>query len=122
RVGGKAGTGGWPAPPGAKGGGAVGGEAVGPNPTDGGKQGTKHHLVVDGKGTPLAAVLSGANRHDSKLLETAVDAIPPVHNGKPGRPRCRPEKLHADKGYDHAFCREALRKRGITPRIARRAI
>jgi IS5 family transposase len=45
-----------------------------------------------------------------------------VRNGKPGRPRCRPEKLHADKGYDHAFCRQALRKRGIIPRIARRGI
>ena len=95
---------------------------MGPSPTDRGKQGTKHHLVVDGQGTPLAAVLSGANRHDSKLLETAVDAIPPVRNGKPGRPRCRPQKLHADKGYDHAFCRQALRKRGILPRIARRGI
>jgi transposase len=95
---------------------------VGPNPTDRGKQGTKHHLIVDGKGTPLAAVLSGANRNDCKLLEAAVDAIPPVHNGKPGRPRCRPEKLHADKGYDYEFCRQALRRRGITPRIARKGI
>jgi transposase len=95
---------------------------VGPNPTDRGKQGTKHHLVVDGQGTPLAAVLSGANRNDGKLLEAAVDAIPPVRNGKPGRPRYRPEKLHADKGYDYGFCREALRQRGITPRIARKGI
>jgi IS5 family transposase len=70
----------------------------------------------------LAAVLSGANRNDCKLLEAAVDAIPPVHNGRPGRPRRRPKKLHADKAYDHGFCREALRKRGITPRIARRGI
>lgn len=95
---------------------------MGPNPTDRGKQGTKHHLVVDGQGTPLAAVLSGANRNDCKLLEMALDAIPPVRNGRPGRPRCRPEKLHADKGYDHEFCREALRRRGILPRIARRGI
>ncbi len=39
-----------------------------------------------------------------------------------GRPRKRPKKLHADKGYDFPRCREALRKRGITPRIARRGI
>ena len=95
---------------------------MGPNPTDRGKQGTKHHLVVDEPGTPLAAVLSGANRNDCLLLAAAVDAIPPVRNGKPGRPRCRPEKLHADKAYDHAFCRQALRQRGIIPRIARRGI
>jgi IS5 family transposase len=31
-------------------------------------------------------------------------------------------KLHADKGYDYLLCRRALRKRGITPRIARRGI
>ena len=42
----------------------VGAAAVGPNPTDRGKQGTKHHLVVDEQGTPLAAALSGANRND----------------------------------------------------------
>jgi hypothetical protein len=70
---------------------------VGPNPTDRGEQGTKHHLVVDGQGTPLAAVLSGANRNDCKVKEAAVDAIPPVRNGKPGRPRFRPEKLHTEQ-------------------------
>lgn len=53
------------------------------------------------------------------MLEALVDAVPAVRNGRPGRPRRRPKKLHADKGYDYAFCREALRKRGITPRIAR---
>src|SRR5205809_346645 len=70
----------------------------------------------------LHAVLSGANVPGCKVLEMAVDAIPPVRNGKPGRPRSRPEKLHADKGYDVAFCRQALRRRGITARIARRGI
>ncbi|CAO3402612.1 Mobile element protein [Azospirillum palustre] len=39
-----------------------------------------------------------------------------------GRPRRRPAKLHADKGYDFAHCRQALRRRGIIPRIARRGI
>lgn len=34
----------------------------------------------------------------------------------------RPTKLRADKGYDYTCCRQALRKRGITPRIARRGI
>jgi len=67
-------------------------------------------------------VLSGANVHDSKMLETAVDAVPLVYNGRRGAPRCRPAKLHADKGYDYAACRRALRKRGIVPRIARRGV
>ena len=39
-----------------------------------------------------------------------------------GRPRRRPEKLHADKGYDSKKNRRELRKRGIVPRIARRGV
>jgi IS5 family transposase len=58
------------------------------------------------------------------LLEQVVDAVLPVKGprGRPGRPRKRPVKLHGDKGYDYPRCRRALRRRGITPRIARRGI
>ena len=55
------------------------------------------------------------------MLEEMVDAIPPI-KGRRGRPRKRPDKMHADKGYDSKANREVLRKRGITPRIARRGI
>jgi IS5 family transposase len=55
------------------------------------------------------------------MLEPTLDAVPPVR-GRRGRPRKRPDKLHADKGYDHRFCRQACRARGIIPRIARRGI
>jgi IS5 family transposase len=67
---------------------------------------------------------TAANVHDSKMLEETVDAIRPVSGprGRPGRPRKRPGKLHADKGYDFSRCREALRKRGIKSRIARRGV
>ena len=45
---------------------AVGdGEKNGPNPTDRGKPGSKHHLLTDANGTPLSAILTGANRHDA---------------------------------------------------------
>jgi transposase len=73
---------------------------------------------------PMAACLSAANTHDSVLLEQVVDAVSPVKGprGRPGRPRKRPVKLHLDKGYDYPRCRRALRRRGITPRIARRGI
>jgi transposase len=61
---------------------------------------------------------------DSMLLEQLVDAVPAVKGPRrrPGRPRKRPGKLHGDKGYDYPRCRRALRRRGITPRIARRDI
>jgi transposase len=76
-----------------------GGTLTGPNPTDRGKPGSKYHLLVDRRGIPLAASLSGANIHDSMLLEPMVDAVPPVKGprGRPGRPRKRPAKLHGDK-------------------------
>lgn len=102
----------WPAP---------GGQETGPNPTDRGKLGSKRHLVVDARGVPLALTATGANRHDSIALESTLDAIPGV-SGLDGRPRKRPNKLHADKGYDCRRCRADLRRRGITARIARKGI
>ncbi|HWL68272.1 MAG TPA: IS5 family transposase [Geminicoccus sp.] len=98
-----------------------GGEATGPNPTDRGRPGSKRHLLVDGNGIPLALLLTAANRHDSKLLEPLIEAVPPVRQCA-GRPRKRPVKLHADKGYGFGHCRQALRQRKIVPRIARRGI
>jgi transposase len=94
---------------------------VGPNPTDRGKAGTKRHLITDRNGVPLAALLTGANRHDSVVFEELVDAVPAVRRPS-GQRRKRPAKLHADKGYDYPRCREALRKRRIKVRIARRGV
>ena len=66
-------------------------------------------------------VFTGAQVHDSKVLEELVNAVEPV-KGARGRPRKRPEKLHADKAYDYLRCRRYLRERGIAPRIARRGV
>jgi transposase len=52
-------------------------------------------------------------------LLAAVDAVPPVR-GKRGRPRRRPQRLYADRGYDSDPHRQELRRRRITPVIARR--
>ena len=78
--------------------------------------------MADRGGVPLAVVLTAANVHDSKVLEESVDAIEPIKRPGRGRPRKRPKKLHADKGYDFGRCRKALRKRGIKARIARRGV
>ena len=80
--------------------------------------------MVDAQGVPLAVICTAANVHDSNALTDVVDAIKPIKKAKAigrGR-RKRPTKLHADKGYDFERCRRALRKRGITPRIARRGV
>lgn len=69
-------------------------------------------------------MLPAANTHDSMLFEPLLDTNPTVrgHHGRAGRPRCRPDKLHADKGYDFRRCRRYLTRRGIKVRIARRGI
>ncbi|XUP36833.1 IS5 family transposase (plasmid) [Xanthomonas axonopodis pv. vasculorum] len=98
-----------------------GGPYTGPNPTDRGKLGSKRHVIVDRNGVPLAVCVTGANRHDSVAFEEVLDALPAI-GGKPGRARRWPGKLHADKAYDIDRCRNALKQRGITARIARKGI
>ncbi len=78
-------------------------------------------MITDRRGTPLAAHLTGANRHDSAVFEHLLDAIPPIKRPR-GRPRQRPAKLHADKAYDIPRCRRALSRRHIKGRIARKGI
>ena len=99
------------------------GRKTGKNPTDRGKPGSKRHLVSDKGGVPLAVVLTAANIHDdSTIFEEAVDATEPIKGPGGGRPRKRPEKLNADKGYDAKKCRKALRKRRIKSRITRKGV
>ena len=75
--------------------------------------------MVDRRGVPLAARLSGANRHESTVFEELLDAVPPIKRPS-GRRRKRPDKLHADKAYDIPRCRRALTRRRIKVRIARK--
>jgi transposase len=99
--------------------GEKGGSKTGPSPVDRGRDGSKHHLLVDGKGIPLAYTLTGGNRHDVTQLIPLVDRVPPVR-GKRGRPRRRPDRLTADRAYDSRDHRAELRRRGIIVEIAGR--
>ena len=94
---------------------------MGPNPTDRGKPGTKRHLAVDRQGLPLVAGPTGAERPDATVFAAVLASIPPAR-GPCGRPRQRPEKVHADKGYDARHWRRYLHRRGITVRIARKGV
>ena len=64
-----------------------------PFAVDRGRPGSKHPVIVDRHGTPLAVC-----------------------------PRNRPKRLFADRGYDYDKYRRLLWKRGIKPRIARRGV
>ncbi|WP_186169672.1 IS5 family transposase [Burkholderia gladioli] len=99
---------------------AVGaGPKTGPNPTDRARPGSKHHIVTDADGTPLAAILTGANVNDVTQLLPLIDAIPSIR-GLRGHPIQRPRVVYADRGYDSERHRRALRNRGIQPVIAKR--
>ena len=81
---------------------------------------TKLHLACDGKGRPLAVVLTPGQRHDCTQLEPVLDAIRVPRAGG-GRPRTRPAHLIADKGYSYDRCRALLRQRGIAHTIPERS-
>jgi transposase len=95
------------------------GKKTGPNPTDKAKAGSKHHLLTDAQGLPLAVILTGANANDITQLVPLIDAIPAL-KGKRGRPRQRPVCVFGDRAYDSNAHRQALRVRHIRPMLAHR--
>ncbi len=66
-------------------------------------------------------MLTGGNRHVVTQLLPLLDAIPPI-SGLRGRPRRKPRRPYADRGYDFDKYRRVLWKRGIKPVIARRGV
>jgi transposase len=92
---------------------------MGPNPTDRARPGSKHHLITEAQGIPLAVSLTGANRHDITQLHALADAIPPI-GGKPDRPLSKPRVVRGDRGYDHDKSRRPLHAAGIAIQMARR--
>jgi len=96
-----------------------GGPDTGPSPVDRRKTGSKHHLICDGRGTPLKVITTAANVNDVTQTLALIDGIPPV-TGRPGRPRHRPDSLLGDKGYDSNPNRRELRKRRILPVMSRK--
>lgn len=72
--------------------------AVGPAPTDRGKQGTKRSMLCDRRGMPLGLVIEGANRHDRKRLSPTLDSQV-VERPEPTVER--PQNLCLDAAYDY---------------------
>jgi transposase len=58
--------------------------------------------------------VTAGQRNESTQLEALLDGIRVARPaGSPGRPRKRPKRLLADRGYAHDSCRRSLRRRGI---------
>jgi transposase len=73
---------------------------------------TKIHHAVDGKGRPLAVVVTGGQRHDGVILpQVLADIRVPRSDG--GRARTRPAAVLADRAYGSKGNRDYLRSRGI---------
>ncbi|MGO1791656.1 MAG: IS5 family transposase [Micrococcaceae bacterium] len=74
---------------------------------------TKIHHAVDGRGRPLAIVITGGQRHDGVILPQVLADIRVPRNGA-GRARTRPDSVLGDRAYGSKANREHLRSRGIT--------
>nr|WP_237546020.1 IS5 family transposase [Streptomyces sp. SID1046] len=96
-----------------------GGPKTGRSPVDRGRTGSKHHLITDATGIPLAVTLTGGNRNDVTQLIPLLEAMPSVR-GKRGRPRRRPDIVLGDRGYDHDKYRRLVWALGVKSVIARR--
>src|SRR5215471_306170 len=94
-----------------------GGPQTGPNPTDRAKRGSKRHLICDARGVPLAVRLTGPT--GMTLKKHWLSSMRFLQGGR-GRPRCRPDCVIGDRGYDAAAIRHGLRNRGILPLVAMR--
>lgn len=79
---------------------------------------TKSHLVCDGKGRALAFILTPGQAADSSMLTATLSEIRVP--GARGRPRSRPDRVLADKGYPSRANRAWLRERGIAATIPER--
>ena len=91
----------WQAADGTMGKARLGGDEVGPNPTD-------------RQGGPLSVVVAGANVVDAKLLEQTIEALV-VDRPKPTK--TKPQHLCLDKGYDNPTGEAAVEKHRYTGHI-----
>lgn len=73
---------------------------------------TKVHLACEQGRKPLVTILTAGQAGDSPQFQNVLDAISVPAQG-PGRPRCRPDTVLADKAYSSTANRAYLRRRGI---------
>lgn len=89
-------------------------EGLGRNPTDRGRSGGKIHHHVDGQGIPLGVTVTGANVHDSRLIEATLKNSREMGGwflGSAVRHLC------LDKGYDYPRVSEEVYVNGFEEHI-----
>ena len=89
-------------------------QSAGPDPTDRKENGSKRHLLVDGRGVPWSLAVAGANRHDVSHLAAVLDAMRVEHPSPPTR---RHKHLCADAGYTGAPALRVIEEHGCIPHV-----
>jgi IS5 family transposase len=91
--------------------------AVGPNPTDRGKKGSKRHLLVDGRSVPWLPIVTGANVNDEAARRGAH-----LHHGQAthAATATRAKHLCANAGYRSAENRRIIERHGYIPHVVDR--
>jgi transposase len=69
-------------------------------------------VLVERAGLPLGVCLEAATVAEVRLAERVLAQVA-VPRGGPGRPRMKPERIVADRGYDSHPLWERLQRRGI---------
>jgi transposase len=100
---------------------AYGGGGTGPSPVDRSKPGSKHHVITDANGIPLASSVTAANVNDITEMAPLFNRIPAV-GGKVGHPRRKPDALQGDLAYDSEPHRQGLRELGVEPILPEKEI
>ena len=93
-----------------------GGDLIGPNPTDRGKNGTKKSVLVERDGGPLAIVIAAANVNDISLLAATLDA---VVVDRPQPTAAAPQHLCLDLGYANKTGRTVAASHGYEVHFSR---
>ena len=89
-----------------------GGDEIGPNSTDRGRNGSKIHTLTDKNGVPLAFMVTGANYHDSRSVPILLRKY------RLRRPRYQ-QHMNLDSAYDTNAIKELLRHTQFTHHIPR---
>jgi transposase len=71
------------------------------------------HLVCDGPGNPLTAILTPGQQHESTVCTELVASVRLRTSAMGGRARSRPKLVVVNRGYDASAFRRYLRRRGI---------
>ena len=77
------------------------------------------HVRAEGGGKPITFVVTPGQRHESVVFEQVMEQGAVKRPGR-RRPRVRPKRVVADKGYSRGKLRRYLRRHGIRLTIPRK--